>query len=327
MHLHLAPMEGVIDHHVRQLLTGLGGLDSCVTEFVRVCEHQRLPARVFKKLCPELEHKSLTPTGVPVIVQLLGGHPGALAYNAEKAALLGAAGIDLNFGCPAKTVNRNDGGACLLREPERVYRIVSEVRKRVPSHIPVSAKIRLGFEDRSRYLDNALAVQDGGANRITVHARSKADGYRPPAYWHYIGDINATLSIPVIANGEIWSEADFERCREQSGCSEFMLGRGILSRPDLALAIRASISGDGYQQMTWQTVCDLLFHYYLITKQAYPAKHLGNRVKQWLAYLRRHYQQADALFENIKREKDAEAFERKFYDAGATDARRTANAC
>ena len=106
MRLMLAPMEGVIDHTMRELLTSLGSVDRCVTEFVRVSD-RLLPPRVFRRLCPELDRGGVTAAGVPVYVQLLGGQPGVVADNAARAAELGAPGIDLNFGCPAKTVNRS----------------------------------------------------------------------------------------------------------------------------------------------------------------------------------------------------------------------------
>lgn len=310
-------MEGVVDHHVRELLTALGGIDICVTEFVRVSEHQRLPERVFKRLCPELNNDCKTPSGVPVRVQLLGGQPGSLAFNAAKVARMGACAIDLNFGCPAKTVNKSDGGATLLKNPERLFNIVSAVRERVPPEVPVTAKIRLGFEDRSLYLDNAQAVYEAGANELVVHARSKADGYKPPAYWDYIARIKQAIDIPVIANGEIWSVEDWVRCKQQSDCSDFMLGRGALATPDLPRQIQAASRGEDYQPLSWPEVCQLLFGYYQTTKSLYPAKHLGNRVKQWLAYLRLQYPEAEQLFENIKRLKTAEEIERHFFMSGA----------
>ncbi|WP_439134005.1 tRNA dihydrouridine synthase [Pseudomaricurvus sp.] len=317
MRLFLAPMEGVVDHHVRDILTAIGGIDVCVTEFVRVSGAQTLPERVFHKLCPELAAGCLTPSGTPVRLQLLGGNPEALANNAVKAVQTGATAIDLNFGCPAKTVNNSDGGASLLREPDRVYAIVHAVRSAVPEQIPVSAKIRLGFEDRSAYLDNARAICDAGANELTVHARSKADGYKPPAYWDYVGRIKDEISIPVIANGEIWSVEDWRRCREQSGCEDFMLGRGLLARPDLALAIRnehlsldSGCSDD--QTMSWPQVANMLFAYYQITKDLYPHKFLGNRIKQWLSYMRLQYPAADDFFHSIKRLRLAEDIEAAF---------------
>ncbi len=296
----LAPMEGVVDHHVRDLLTRLGGLDGCVTEFIRITD-QKLPYRVFHRYAPELEQGCMTPVGVPVKVQLLGSHPEPMAMNAMELVRYGAKAIDLNFGCPAKTVNAHEGGACLLRQPDRVYRIIKAVRDAVPADIPVSAKIRLGYEDRSSYLDNARAVAAAGANELTVHARSKADGYKPPAYWHYIADIKARLSIPVIANGEVWSVKDYLRCREESGCDDVMLGRGLLACPDLARRIKAHMAGEDYRPLEWKNICALLYGYYRTTQPYSTDRHSGNRVKQWLMYLRLHYPEAVAFFETIKR--------------------------
>ncbi|MDQ2078499.1 tRNA-dihydrouridine synthase [Marinimicrobium sp. ABcell2] len=314
MKLYLAPMEGVVDHQVRALLTALGGLDGCVTEFVRVSAGA-LPRRVFRRYAPELEHQCQTPSGVPVKVQLLGGNPELMALNARRAVRAGAMAIDLNFGCPAKTVNKSDGGACLLRQPERVHSIVKAVRDALPAEIPVSAKIRLGYEDRSAYLDNAHAITAAGANEVTVHARSKADGYRPPAYWEYIAEIREAIAIPVIANGEIWSWDDFERCRAVTGCDRFMLGRGLLACPDLARQVKARLSGTPVIPMAWSEVCGLLHHYYQLTQPHYPVKHCGNRIKQWLMYLRRQYPEADRFFEVIKRERAPERIEAIFQAA------------
>lgn len=300
MRIFLAPMEGVVDHTLRELLTGIGGIDVCVTEFIRVTDHV-LPDRVFQRFCPELKTQCKTASNTPVRVQLLGGQPDPVAANAAKAVSIGACAIDLNFGCPAKTVNKSDGGACLLQTPHRLYDIIKATRTAVPKDIPVTAKMRLGFNDRSQYLENAIAAYEAGATEITVHARSKADGYKPPAYWEYIAKINEAVDIPVIANGEIWSVEDYLRCRSITGCEDFMLGRGLLSCPDLALQIKAQQYGDHYEAMTWIEVCHILKYFFDTTTVLYSSRHIGSRLKQWLNYLRRQYPEAQTLFDTIKR--------------------------
>lgn len=296
----LAPMEGVVDHTMRAMLTQVGGIDRCVTEFVRVT-NTRLPAKVLYRYCPELKNNGLTPSGIPVFVQLLGGNPELMAINAEKAAALGAPGIDINFGCPAKQVNRNDGGSVLLKEPQRLYDIVSAVRSSVPKHIPVTAKIRLGFEDRSLLRDITQAVFSANASELTIHARTKSDGYKPPAYWDAIADIQAESPIPIIANGEIWSVTDYQNCIVQSGCDDIMLGRGLLACPDLAKQISCSDKAAPINVLSWMEIVDLLCQFCVITEEIYERKYVGNRVKQWLGYLRRQYTPANELFEQIKR--------------------------
>jgi len=297
-------MEGVVDHTMRTMLTEVGGIDRCVTEFVRVTT-TRLPSRVFYRYCPELHNNGLTPSGVPVYVQLLGGNAEPMAINAMKAATLGAPGIDINFGCPAKLVNRNDGGSVLLKEPDRLYEIVNAVRQAVPANIPVTAKIRLGFNDRSLLTDICQAIFAAHASELTIHARTKEDGYKPPAYWEAITDIQAISPIPVIANGEIWNVRDYHSCIEQSGCDDVMLGRGLLTCPDLAMQIRASRSAnatnDPIAALDWLQVLDLVAQFCIVTEAMYERKYVGSRVKQWLGYLRKHYVSGADLFEQIKR--------------------------
>jgi tRNA-dihydrouridine synthase C len=304
MRIYFAPMEGVVDHHLRRLYKQIGGIDLCVTEFIRVTQ-THLPDKVFRRYCPELQN----PIGVPVRIQLLGSSPHFLAENARKAASLGAVGIDLNFGCPAKTVNQNRGGACLLQEPELLFEIAKQVRLAVPTEIPVTAKMRLGYLSRSHYVENAMALTEAGVSELVVHGRSKMDGYKPPAYWDAIGEIREKIPIPVIANGEIWTLEDYWRCRRESGCANVMLGRGLLAKPDLALEIKASLLNLPYTPMAWENIVQLLIEFQQQTVDHYPIQFCGNRLKQWLSYLKRQYSQADILFESIKKMRDPSTLE------------------
>jgi tRNA-dihydrouridine synthase C len=320
----LAPMEGVIDHTMRELLTSLGGIDRCVTEFVRVTD-RLLPPRVFHRLCPELERDGTTATGVPVYVQLLGGKAAVLADNAARAAQLGARGIDLNFGCPAKTVNRSDGGSVILRDPERVHAITAAVRAAVPAQVPVTVKTRLGYEDQHLFLDIVRGIEAAGADEITVHARTKRHGYRPPAYWEEIARAKEVVTLPMIANGEIWSPGDAQRCREVSACNDLMLGRGALCRPDLPRLVAAAARGESAQSLHWPDVAPLVLRFFELNLNHYDAGHAGNPVKQWLVYLRSYFVQAASLFERVKRLRQPEDIRAVLLDAaGGIDATRTA---
>lgn len=236
----LAPMEGVTDAPFREFITRTGFYDYCVSEFIRVSSHP-LPPKVFRNEVPELRNESKTPAGIPVQVQILGGHPERMALSALAAIEAGAIGIDLNFGCPAPTVNRNDGGATLLKYPERLEAIVRAVRDAVPSRYPVSAKMRLGFDDPSAIDENVKRAEQGGAAWITIHGRTKTQGYTPPAYWKPIGKAARGVSIPVVANGELWSSEDLRRCQEETGSKHFMIGRGALAVPGFALQAREAL--------------------------------------------------------------------------------------
>ena len=303
MRLMLAPMEGVIDHTMRELLTSLGGVDRCVTEFVRVSD-RLLPPRVFRRLCPELDHGGATASGVPVYVQILGGVPQVVAENAARAAELGAPGVDLNFGCPAKTVNRSDGGSIILRDPQRVHDITAAVRNAVPLHVPVTVKTRLGYDDKERFLDIARGIAAAGATELTIHARTKRHGYRPPAYWEDIAAAREAVSLPVIANGEIWNPQDALRCRQVSHCEDLMLGRGVLCRPDLPRLIAAMDRGESVASLHWPDIAPLLLRFFALQREHYDAGHAGNPLKQWLVYLRSYFPQASLLFARVKRLRD-----------------------
>ncbi len=320
----LAPMEGLLDASLRDILTRLGGFDRCVSEFIRITD-QLLPERVFVRLMPELLTASRTPAGVPVRAQLLGSDAACLAENAARLATLGPEGIDLNFGCPAKTVNRHRGGAVLLDEPDLLGRIVAAVRRAVPAHLPVSAKMRLGNQDAARMLDAARAIAAGGACELVVHARTKAQGYRPPAFWQQIALIQQAVAIPVVANGEIWTLADAQRARAESGCQRLMLGRGAVADPGLALAIRSPDA----PVLDWHTVLlPMLQAYWHLIAQHTPPRHRPGRIKQWLNLLRRRHPAAQAAYDAVRLLQDAADVQACLFGQGlALDASRVNPHC
>ncbi len=292
-------MEGLLDFVLRDILTRVGGIDRCVSEFIRITD-QLLPERVFTRIVPELHNGGRTFAGVPVRAQLLGSDPVCMADNAARLASLGPAGIDLNFGCPANVVNRHGGGAALLKEPETIYAIVAAVRRAVPAHMPVSAKMRLGYLDDSRAVECALAIAQGGADEMVVHARTKAQAYRPPAYWERIADIRAAVTIPVVANGEIWSVDDARRCREVSGCNMLMIGRGAVVDPGLGLAIKADMNHTQTDAVTWAQLLPLVLDFWHIVTTRLDNKAQAGRLKQWLNFLRRRFPEAEVAYQAIK---------------------------
>ncbi len=226
----LAPMDGVTDAAMRDFQGSFGVFSYAVTEFLRVST-EAIPAKVFRREVPELASGGLTSTGMPVQVQILGGDPGRMAQSALTAWKAGAKAIDINFGCPAPTVNRHDGGASLLLHPCRIREIVSAVRSAIPDEIPVSAKLRLGWDSVEPIYENAQMSVEGGASWLTIHARTRTQGYAPPVYWSPLRRVRAQVGVPVIANGDIWSLDDFQRCRDETGCGHFMIGRGALANP------------------------------------------------------------------------------------------------
>lgn len=302
----LAPMEGVTDASMRALMTERGGFAFCVSEFLRISQDV-LPPRVYFDHVPEYSSGCRTPSGVPVQIQLLGGNEEKMSLSARRAWELGAGAIDINFGCPSPLVNRNDGGASLLRYPDRIRTIVSEVRKAVPAEVPVSAKLRLGWESMEDIYVNAEQAALGGASWLTIHARTKVQGYTPPAHWKYIGEIRRHLGIPIVANGDIWTRADFLKCREITGCQHFMLGRGALADPSLVLTLAAELGislgfDPSYfhfdqQPRSWMPI---LRRFAEISEPvSKESQYTVRRIKQWLkmAHLKHHL----SFFDEIKK--------------------------
>lgn len=304
----LAPMEGLADDVLREVLTSTGAYDWCVTEFVRVTG-TLLPHSLYRRMSPELLRASKTASGTPARVQLLGSDPGMMAQNAAHLAKLRPAGIDLNFGCPAPLVNRHRGGAALLDEPALLHAIVSQVRAAVPPEIPVSAKMRLGIADTERALDCALALEAGGAESLVVHARTKEDGYKPPARWDWLARIRAQVALPLIANGEVWSVQDYLDIRAVSGCEDVMLGRGAVADPLLARRIRTALAGQPAceQVSEWHELSDLIAQFWERVNRKLAPQHTPGRLKQWLGLMRRGYPQADALYADLRPLRHADA--------------------
>ena len=291
----LAPMEGVLDSLVRELLTEVNDYDLCITEFVRVVD-SLLPEKVYYRLCPELANQSLTPSGTAVRVQLLGQHPQWLGENAARAVELGSWGVDLNCGCPSKMVNGSGGGATLLKDPEMIYLGAKAMRDAVPSHLPVTVKVRLGWDSGARQFEIADAVQQAGATEITVHGRTKEDGYKADKInWAAIGEIRQRLSIPVIANGEIWDWQSAQDCMAATGCDSVMIGRGALNVPNLSRVIKQNAP-----KMPWPEVMLLLKKYVRLEKQGDTGLYHVARIKQWLGYLRKEYAEASEVFCEIR---------------------------
>ncbi|HHF6561824.1 TPA: tRNA dihydrouridine(16) synthase DusC [Haemophilus influenzae] len=309
MRVILAPMQGVLDPFVRQLLTEVNDYDLCITEFVRVVD-QLLPEKVFYRLCPELKNQGFTSSGTPVRVQLLGQHPEYLAENAIRAIELGSHGIDLNCGCPSKTVNGSNGGAALLKQPGLIYRATQALRQAVPSEFPVSVKVRLGWDDISQSFEIADAVEQGGATEITVHGRTKTDGYRADRInWKKIGKVRERLSIPVIANGEIWHWQDGQDCLSQTGCQDLMVGRGALNIPNLSHVLKSNA-----EKMPWREIQKILQKYAKVENEYDSGFYHVARIKQWLRYLNKEYDEANQEFDKIKTCQNAEDLKLRLND-------------
>jgi tRNA-dihydrouridine synthase C len=168
----------------------------------------------------------------------------------------------------------------------------------------VSAKMRLGFLDDSRAVECAQALQEGGAGEIVVHARTRADAYRPPAYWSRIADIRAAIHTPLVANGEIWNTEDAARARRESGCMDVMLGRGIVTDPGLGRNLRALDAGETGAATSWDDLQPHLHYFWAVVRARLERRQQAGRLKQWLNFLRRKHPQAQAAFTSLRTVQD-----------------------
>ncbi|MDX2097347.1 MAG: tRNA dihydrouridine synthase DusB [Leptolyngbyaceae cyanobacterium bins.59] len=168
----------------------------------------------------------------PISIQLFDCRPDFLAEAAQKAVSEGADTVDINMGCPVNKITKNGGGSSLLRQPELAGEIVRSVVNAV--NVPVTVKTRIGWSDKEiNILEFARRMEEAGAQMITVHGRTRAQGYNGPARWEWIGRVKEILSIPVIANGDMFSVEAAVKCLEMTGADGVMCSRGTLGYPFL----------------------------------------------------------------------------------------------
>ncbi len=228
----LAPMEGVTEPAFRAFVLAANPADALggtFTEFARVSRVPLSRARLARHLGAG-SRVPLDAAARPVGLQLMGNDPELLAETARRAVEVGAPLVDLNFGCPAKRALKGCAGSALLDDPARIETLVRAVAEAIP-HTPTTAKIRAGGEDDARLEEIARAVEAGGARLLTVHCRTRREGYRDTADWDRLARAVAAVTIPVCGNGGVEQHADLERLRRATGCAYVMVGRAALGDP------------------------------------------------------------------------------------------------
>lgn len=233
----LAPMDGFSDLPFRTLCRRFGSAMS-YTSFVNAAAILSDSPRARAAL-------AFDPGERPVTVQIFDDNESRLLEAGLRLKDLGPDVLDVNMGCSARCVAGRGAGAGLLRDPAKIGRIVGALARALP--IPVTAKIRLGWDDASRnYLEVARAIEDHGGRLIAVHGRTKVQGYTGEADWAPIGEIKAAVAIPVLGNGDIASAEDAERLRRRTGCDAVMIGRAAMGNPWIFLPDPpASLDGAG----------------------------------------------------------------------------------
>ena len=274
-YLQLAPMEGVGDYCFRKAMASIGGFDEAVRDFLRVPRNAHV-----KSLAKAYNAHELAP--IPLAAQLMGSDPHLMAEMAQEIQIRGAPRIDVNCGCPSNTVTGRGAGSSLLKNPSFIYEVAQAVVKSVS--IPVTVKMRSGFEDVSLFRENLLAAQESGVHYITLHPRTKVDGYGPPARWDLIAEAKSLLKIPLVGNGDILNVKNALDMLKTTGCDALMIGRGSLINPFIFREIRAHFSKSEFKPQ-WEDLLTYFDTYMQSIPPEMPLKIRINKLKQLLGFL------------------------------------------
>lgn len=227
-------MEGVGHPLFRQIIAAHGGVDMLCTEFVRV---SRAP------LHPNLLERAVVKVpGIPLSVQVMGNDADKMGEAARWVEQAGAEVVDINLGCPMPRVVRKGVGAAMLKDLDLLKSVVGQMRANVQGTL--SAKIRAGFDESARVLEIGHALQNVGVDYLIVHPRRRSDFYQGVADWRIITALKASLTIPVIGNGDCWYATDFARMQAETGCDGVMVGRPALRNPWIFAQARALRDGE-----------------------------------------------------------------------------------
>ena len=273
-YLFLAPMEGVGDQAFRKAMVSIGGFDEAIRDFLRVPTNAHIKSLASVYLSDEI-------SPFPITAQIMGGDPLLMADMAQELEKKGAPRIDINCGCPSNVVNGRGAGSSLLKDPKLILNMTQEVNKAVK--IPVSVKMRSGFEDTSFFKENLLAAQDGGAAFITLHPRTKKEGYLPPANWDLISEAKQTLKIPVVGNGDILTVNDALSMLKQTNCDALMIGRGSIINPFIFHQIKAHFSGVSFKAK-WEDLENYFKVYMASFSEGTRKKTQVNKLKQLFGF-------------------------------------------
>lgn len=227
----LAPLASVTNAPFRHVCLE-HGCSYAVTEMV-ACE------AIVRDIRPHLRRMSRAANEKHLVVQLFGGTPSTMARAAAYACEQAAADmIDINMGCPVRKILGVGAGVALMRDPDRATAIVREVVHAVPQHVPITVKMRAGWDDGSvTAVELARRLEDAGAAALTIHGRTKEQVHRGASRYEVIAAVKQAVRVPVIGNGGVQSYLDARNMRMQTGCDAVMIGRGALGNPWLFRSI------------------------------------------------------------------------------------------
>lgn len=274
-YLFLAPMEGVGDRCFRKAMASIGGFDEAVTDFIRVPSNAHV-----KSLAKVYDANETMP--IPLAAQLMGSDSSLMAEMAQEIESKGAPRIDLNCGCPSNTVTGKGAGSSLLKDPSTLYQLASTLVKSVS--IPVTIKMRSGYEDISLFKENLLAAQESGVRFITLHPRTKVEGYVPPAKWELIAQAKSLLHVPVVGNGDILTVDHALAMLKTTQCDALMVGRGAVINPFIFHQIKAYFLGKTFTP-EWEAFVRYFELYLSEIPADMPMRNKISKLKQLMSFL------------------------------------------
>ncbi len=276
-YLLLAPMEGVGDKTFRKSMAYVGGMDEAVTEFISVpCNaHVQSLAKVY-------DAEELSP--LPIAAQIMGADADLMAAMALELVKRKAPRIDINCGCPSHSVTGRGAGSSLLKNPNYLYEVAKAVRSAVPRSTPVTVKMRSGYEDTSLFKENLNAAEESGADYITLHPRTKIEGYTPPARWDLIALAKEFVKIPIVGNGDILTVENALHVLSYTQCDALMIGRGAVINPFIFLQIKHYFEKKEYTP-SWDMLENYLRYYLNSIPKEIPEKTKVNKIKQLMGFI------------------------------------------
>jgi tRNA-dihydrouridine synthase len=275
----MAPMEGVTDMPFRNVIENLyPRWDYLACDFLRVPSNGKYPRKYLIKHYGEKAYRDEY-LKAKTLYQILTSQHAMTKEIVEDIALMGIPWLDLNLGCPSKTVVKRCGGSYLLKEPEILKQILLTIRESFPGRF--SVKIRIGFDDDKLFEHNLKLIEDCGVEAVTIHARTRAQLYKGRADWNYIKKATKLLTIPVIANGDIWNKQDIIEVLDQTNCHAVMLGRSAMKAPWLAQEFYQPTDTD-----TISHIKSFFYHYHLeLAENNFRPEEILKRSKQLTRYM------------------------------------------
>ena len=291
--LALAPMQDVTDLPFWKVIRSRGGADLYYTEYFRVHADSRLEKPILRSITEN-------PTGRPVVAQMIGNSIPDLVRTARELQQHPIAAVDLNLGCPAPVVYKKCAGGGLLREPERVDRILGALREAVETRFTV--KTRIGFDDPAVFDELLPIFAKHDLDLLTVHGRTVKEMYRSAVHYDFIARAVAQAGCPVLANGNVYSAAKAESVLGETGASGLMIGRGIIRNPWLFTQIRRHFRNEPPAWPSGREVLEYVADLFEMTApENYVERSQVQKMKKYMNYFGLGVDPAGRFLHNIRR--------------------------